>query len=111
MDSNEDQRIFDRFAARFPAKFEDSRHDFGSEVFLRDMSAQGARLVSRHRLQIHDDVSLQIQLPDGRTPVNLNGQVMWIKNQTPHSWETGLKFHRIKFMAMQRLFKFCGVNF
>lgn len=110
MDKYGDQRVFDRFKARFPAKFEDSQNEFGSEVFLRDMSAQGARLVSRQRLQIYDNVSLQIKLPDGHTQLNFNGQIVWTKNQTNDSWEMGLKFHQIKFMALQRLFQFCAEN-
>ena len=107
MDFQEDQRIFDRFTARFPAKFEDSRDDFDSEISLRDMSAQGARLVTHQRLRVNDSVSVQIKLPDGHAQLNLNGQIVWVKNQGFNVWEIGLKFNKVSFMALQRLFQFC----
>ncbi len=107
MDQGEDHRVFDRFAARFPVKFKDSHRDFGSEVFLRDISAQGARFVTSEQLEIDDSVSLQVKLPDGNSSLNLNGQIVWTQNKSPGSWEIGLKFHRIKLMALQKLFQFC----
>ena len=107
MNIQEDQRIFDRFTARFPAKFEDSRNDFDSEVSLRDMSAQGARLITHQRLHVNDYVSVQIKVPDGHTQLNLTGQIVWVKNQGFNLWEAGLKFHKISFMGLQRLFQFC----
>lgn len=103
----DDRRVFDRFTARFPVKFKDGREDFGQGVFLRDASAQGVRLVSRQKLFLHDDVSLLVSLPDGHNPLNLNGQVMWSKTKSPGVWEVGVKFHKIKLMSIQRLFKFC----
>lgn len=107
MDEWEDNRVFDRFAARFPVKFQGSRRDFGSEVFLRDFSAQGARFVTSEQLEVNDSVSVQVKLPDGNSSLNLNGQIVWTKNQSPGSREIGLKFHRIKFMSLQKLFQFC----
>ena len=107
MDIQEDQRIFDRFNARFPARFEDSRDDFNSEISLRDMSAQGARLVTRHRLHVNDRVGVQIKLPDGHTQLTLTGQIVWVKSQGFNLWEIGLKFENVSFMALQRLFQFC----
>ncbi len=107
MDFHEDQRIFDRFTARFPAKFEDSRDDFEGEISLRDMSAQGARLVTHQRLHVNDLISVQIKLPDGHRQLNLNGQIVWVKNQGFNVWEIGLKFNKVRFMALQRLFQFC----
>ena len=89
MDIYEDQRVFDRFIAKFPVKFEDSRDDFGRQVFLKDMSAQGACLVSREELPVHDNVSLQVKLPDGSTKLTLNGQIVWTKNKAPGAWEIG----------------------
>ena len=103
----EDQRVFERFTARFPVKFKDSRQDFGAEVFLRDASAQGLRLVTQQRLFVHDTIVLLVKLPDGHEPLTLNGQVVWAKNKMPGAWEAGLKFHKIRLMAIQRLFRYC----
>ena len=104
---SQDQRIFERFVARFPAKFKDSRHSFGAEVFLRDASAQGIKLVTRERLFLNDRVSLLVKLPDGHEPLSLHGQVVWSKSKMPGTWEIGLKFHQIRLMSLQRLFKYC----
>ena len=107
MDELDDNRIFDRFTARFPVKFKGSRRDFGSEVFLRDVSAQGAKLVTSEQLEINDSVSLQVKLPDGNSSLHLNGQIVWTQIQSSGAWEIGLKFHRIKLMSLQKLFQFC----
>ena len=107
MEEWEDNRVFDRFTARFPIKFADSHRDFGSEVFLRDVSAQGARLVTSEALDVNNDVSLQVKFPDGNSSLYLNGQVVWANHKAPGSWEIGLKFHRIKLMALQKMFQFC----
>ena len=107
MEVQEDQRVFGRFTTRFPAKFRNSRSDFGSDVFLEDLSAQGARLVSRERLHVDDSISLQIKLPDGHTQLVLTGQIVWSKIKPHGAWEIGLKFDQVKLMALQRLFKFC----
>ncbi len=104
-ETTEERRLFERFSARFPAKFKDSRNDFGTEVFLRDVSASGLRLVTRDRTFVNDSLALQVELPDGPSPLTLNGSVVWSK---PHDmmWEVGMNFHKIEFLKLHRLFKF-----
>lgn len=104
MDS--ERRIFERFTARFPAKFKDSRDDFGSEVFLRDASASGVHILSKERLYLHDPVSLEIVVPDGGQPMVLKGKVVWSKPANAVMWEIGLQFPRVDFVNMSRLYKF-----
>ena len=107
MELQTDQRVFDRFPTKFPAKFDNSRSDFGRDVFLEDFSAQGARLVTRERLHLDDHIALQVKLPDGHTQLVLKGQIVWKKIKPHGSWEIGLKFDQVKLMSLQRLFKFC----
>ena len=103
----DDKRVFERFSARFPVKFKDTRDDFGSNVFLRDASAEGAKVSTQERLFINDYVSLDVKLPDGHDPLTLNGQVVWIKTIEPNLlWDIGVRFHKIDFMNIQRLYKF-----
>ncbi len=99
-------RLFDRFPARFPAKFKDSRGNFGQDVFLRDASATGVNFIARERIFFHDRVSLEVELPDGASPMVLSGRVVWSKPASTSLWEIGLKFDEINLMKMQRLFKF-----
>lgn len=100
-----ERRIFERFSARFPVKFKDAREDYGTEVFLRDASAQGARIVTKERFFLDDQVSLEVELPDGGDPMVLSGRVVWVKVLNPSLWDTGMQFQQVNFLRMQRLFK------
>ncbi len=104
MDS--ERRIFDRFPARFPAKFKDTRGDFGSDVFLRDASAAGANIITKDRMFFNDRIDLEVELPDGYEPLTLSGRVMWSKPTNTTMWDIGLQFDEVNFMKMHRLFKF-----
>jgi len=102
----EDKRLFQRFPSRFPAKFKDSREGFGAKVFLRDSSGMGMKLTSKECLYLNDSVSVEVDLPDGMSPMSIRGQVVWTKNREPNLWEVGLKFHKINLTQMSRLYKF-----
>ena len=104
MEAN-DGRVFERFSARFPTKFKHSFNDFGTEVFLRDASAEGVKVTTKEKMFMNDSVSLLVKLPDGKEPLVLNGQVVWMKSKSPDLWEVGLKFHKVNLMEMQRMFK------
>ncbi len=106
-----ERRIFDRFWARFPAKFKDTRGDYGRDVFLKDASASGAHILTRERMFLNDRVALEVELPDGGLPMPLNGRVVWTRlantsGANTSGWDIGLQFEHIHFMKMQRLFKF-----
>ncbi|MDP2653667.1 MAG: PilZ domain-containing protein [Candidatus Omnitrophota bacterium] len=105
MQVEQDKRTFDRFSARFPLKYKHSRNEFGTDVFLRDASAEGLKVATKERLFLHDSVSLEVKLPDSFNPMTLNGQVVWVKSKSPDLWEAGLRFHKINLMEMQRIFK------
>ncbi len=99
----EERRIFKRFSAKFPTKFKDSRQGFGEEVFLRDASASGARIVSRERFFLNDNISIEVKLPDHTEPMIINGVVKWQKLLDSTMWEIGLSFPDVRLMKMQRL--------
>lgn len=100
-----EHRLFERFSARFPVKFKDTRAEYGTDVFLRDASACGVRISTRERIFLHDNISLAVKLPDGSEPVTINGRVVWLKNKTPSLWDAGVQVHQINLMEMQRIFK------
>lgn len=106
----EERRLFERFTARFPTRFKDSRKDYGNEVFLRDLCASGARLLTKERSFLNDSLALEIELPDGQGPLTLHGYVVWSK---PHDmmWEVGMAFHKIDFLKLHRLFKISPQEF
>ena len=103
--TTDERRIFERFSAQFPVKFKDSREEFGSQVFLRDASAEGIRILTKERFFLDDKLALEVELPDGGQPMVLSGQVVWTKLSNMSMWEIGIQFTQVNFLKMQRLFK------
>lgn len=102
----EDRRMFERFVARFPVKFQDSNRDYGTDVSLRNASAQGAKITTKERLYLNDHVSLEVELSDSKSPMILKGQVVWVRKEEPDVWDAGLKFHNVDLAHISRLYKF-----
>jgi hypothetical protein len=105
LQTNEERRLFERFSARFPVKFKDAREDFGDEVFLRDASAEGIRILTKERFFLEDQLSVEVQLPDGGEPMVLSGRVVWVKLLNLSLWDIGVQFSQVNLLKMQRLFK------
>jgi len=99
------RRLFERFQSRFPVKFKDTRNDFGTDVYLRNVSAQGAKIATREQLYLNDSVSLEVELPDGKKPMTIRGEVVWTIKQDAEIWDIGLKFHKVVFMDMWRIYQ------
>jgi len=104
--SEEKRRIFERFPSRFPAKFKDTRTDYGADVYLRNASAGGVRITTKERLYLNDNVTLEVELPDGKGPMTIRGEVAWVKNKNTEMWDVGLKFHKIVLMDQWRTYRF-----
>lgn len=104
-ETGSERRLFERFAARLPAKFKDTRNDFGTTVSLRDASAQGVRLISRERVFLHDSISIEVKLPDSDHIMSLRGEVVWAKRFEDIFWDIGLKFYQIDLVALSRLYQ------
>lgn len=102
----DDRRLFERFSARYPARFKDERDSFGDRLYLRDASAFGAHITARDRLYLNDKVSFEVELPDGMAPMELRGEVVWIKKSAQNLWDFGIRFHKIELLKLSRLYKF-----
>jgi len=103
-----ENRLFERFSARFPVKFRHTRSDYGSNVFLRDASACGVRISTREKIFLNDSVSLEVKIPDGSEPVMLNGRIVWLHSKSPSLWDAGVELHEINLMEMQRIFRYAS---
>lgn len=103
----DDRRVFDRFTARFPVKFKDARADFGTNVFLRDVCAEGAKIMTKASVFVNDRVDLVVELPDGHEPLILSGQIVWAHKTNHTTWDAGIRFNKIDFMDTQRIYRFC----
>jgi len=100
--TEEERRIFDRFPSRFPAKFKDTRNGFGTDVYLRNSSAGGARITTKERLYLNDSVTLEVELSDGKSPMTMRGEVVWVRYKDAEMWDIGLKFYKIVLMDLWR---------
>ena len=100
------RRVYERFPSRFPAKFKDTRSDYGSDVYLRNASAGGVRITTKQRLYLNDNVTLEVELPDGKGPMTIRGEVAWIKSKNAEMWDVGVKFHKVVLMDLWRAFKY-----
>ena len=103
---SEDNRLFERFPARFPAKFKDARDGFGSILNLRDASAFGARISSKEKLFKSDIITIEVRISDGHAPMVLKGEVVWTKSKDLNLWDVGIKLNKIDLLMMSRLYKF-----
>ena len=106
MEQMVDNRLFERFQARFPARFKDTRDDFGSVLQLRDASAFGGKLISKERLFTNDKITIEVHVPDGHAPMVIKGEIVWAKPTGVDHWEVGFKLHKIDLLRMSRLYKF-----
>lgn len=102
----DEKRIFERFPSRFPVKFKDTRHGFGTDVYLCNASAGGVGIVTKERLYLNDGVALEVELLDGKGPMTIRGEVIWAHKKDTESWDIGLKFHKVVFMNLWRIYKF-----
>ena len=100
-----ERRLFQRFSAKYPAKYKDTREEFGENVYLRDACAQGVRIASQEQLYLNDRIALEVQLPDGACALPLRGEVVWVKKSSPHYWDVGLKFYKVDLINTSRLYK------
>lgn len=100
-----ERRLFERFWARYPAKFKDSRNGYGTDVFLRDASAEGVRINTRERMFLDDPVALEVEVPGGGSPMALSGRVKWTRAAGSSAWDVGVQFPQVDFMKMSRLFQ------
>lgn len=103
-----ERRIFERVALRFPAKFNHLFDAFGDRVYVMNLSAQGANLLSNEPLYKNQNVTLQVQLP-GVAPMEISGHVMWIKPKADLC-EAGIKFHKIDLVGISRLYKYADTS-
>lgn len=107
---NENRRSYERFQSRFPVKFKDTRDNFGSNVHLRNVSAEGAKITTREQLYLNDSICMEVELPDGKSPMIMRAVVVWTNKLDAQIWDVGIKFHKVVFMNLWRIHKFTEID-
>jgi len=104
VEASRERRIFDRMVARLPIKLSETEENFSNEIYLRDISASGAQLITKQRLIPHEKVDFWVQLPDGKGPLPLSGKVVWAREAERDIWDTGIIFEKVRLMDLHRVF-------
>ncbi|MCA9400199.1 MAG: PilZ domain-containing protein [Candidatus Omnitrophica bacterium] len=99
-----EQRLFQRFDASFPARLQGSDSDFGSFIRLTDASAQGIKIRTTAPLNLNDAITLEIKLPYSDNPMLLKAEVVWANHVQGSQWEIGLRCPKINLFRMSRLY-------
>ena len=100
-----ERRLFDRFSAKLPAKFKDTREEYGINVFLRDASALGVQICTRDHLFVNDRVVIEVKIPNCYFPLEVKGSVIWTRESSPAIWDAGIRFNRIDLVYASLLYK------
>ena len=104
----DDRRIFDRFEVDFSAEI---KYPQVSEVVESDfaqccdVSAGGVGLYSDEALIPGANLELSLAIPDGHSPFRGLARVIWSKQVHENKWRSGLKFEKVDFMGIRRIFE------
>jgi len=102
---NEDNRIFERFSARFPLRFIDLRDNREGIAEVRDVSAKGVGMVTEEQLLPNTALEMWLQIPDKGEPLYARGQVVWSKPQGINAYRTGINLERADMMGLSRVLR------
>jgi hypothetical protein len=61
--------------------------------------------LTKERYFLNDQLSLEVELPDGGEPMILSGRVVRVKFLNLSLWEIGIQLEQVNFLKMRRLFK------
>jgi hypothetical protein len=56
-------------------------------------------------LYLDDNITLEVEVPDGKPPMILRGRVVWVKNHEESAWDVGMEFHRLELLRLSRLYE------
>ncbi len=98
-----ERRLFERIEAKCPVKLDSKDQPFDANIYLRDFSAGGVRIITKKKLNTNQDLDFWVAVPDGHDPLQLQGKVVWLKDVGKNLWDAGICFKRIHLMDCQRL--------
>lgn len=100
MTNGADRRVFERIAVDYPVRFKNNTQDKEVKGFCADISASGAGVFCKEKCQLNDKLDLWLELPDRYNPLQLSGEVVWVKEAQPQVWRLGIQFSQVHFMDL-----------
>lgn len=104
-ENGKDRRVFERFAAKLPARFFNLRHNRESTGYTQDVSAKGLGLVVQEELTPYTPLELWLDIPDKGDPLYTRGEVVWSSRMNSGSWRVGVNLDQADLMGMARILR------
>ncbi|MBN3038634.1 MAG: PilZ domain-containing protein [Candidatus Omnitrophica bacterium] len=101
--TEDDRRIFARFAVDFPAEFTLPGEQKGSSAECCDISAAGVGLVVDYRIAPEMHLKLKLFV-DKQSIYDGLAKVIWSKQVHEGKWRAGLELANIDFMGLSKIF-------
>jgi hypothetical protein len=101
----EDQRIFERFEARFPLRFLNLSDNKEGQGRTQDISAKGVGIVTHEELKPNTPLELWLQIPDRGEPLYMRGEVVWSISQGIDEYRTGINLEKAELMGLSRVLR------
>lgn len=99
-----ERRIFERIEAKYPLSLNSAEEPFDAGTYLRDISAGGAKVITKHKLGIFNNIEFWVGVPDGHGPLHFSGRIVWQKDVGKNVWDAGICFNHVRLMEFRRLF-------
>ncbi|MDP8266984.1 MAG: PilZ domain-containing protein [Candidatus Aceula meridiana] len=99
----EDQRIFERLSAELPSRIRKENSDQERSVLVKNLSAEGANILSTEEVFLNDQLSLLFEYPNSVQPLEVKGEVVWVGKEDPLFWKVGIQFNKINLMQTSRI--------
>ncbi len=100
-----ERRIFERFNIEIPIKFRSLNKDNnieGTGKIINISAGGGGMIVTTKYLLPDTTLEMQLLIPDGKSPLNANGKVIWLKAMEPTVFLAGVQFDKVDFMGIAR---------
>jgi len=102
----QEQRLFKRYKVRIPFRFMETGKNKEGVGEITDISASGAgMIVTCEKLQLLSRLEMWLEIPNSPEPLQASGRVEWLKNVAPGIFRIGIRFDKVDFMAISRVFK------
>ncbi|MCM8782567.1 MAG: PilZ domain-containing protein [Candidatus Omnitrophica bacterium] len=109
-----ERRNFIRIDADVPIRYSLPKGPNNSKVIkTKNISIGGIAMTLNEKLNPHDRLSLQIEIPGSSTPIIVDGEVVWVKEKTDQRdiqgiryFDIGVEFKDLLTKDKERLFRF-----